>query len=77
MFLRPDNETAYPVGPRPEDGLIGTYSAALQQGAWSGKYSRIEVKSKCALIAAPSLHESGVQYQWLPGWPGEAGRDRR
>ena len=41
--------------------------ALLKQGPWSAAYPRIEVKTKQMIIAAPSVHESGVRYQWRPG----------
>ena len=49
---------------------------ALKQGSWSDKYPNIEVKSRCALTVAPSVHyRSGRLAQWRadgeagPGWP--------
>jgi hypothetical protein len=46
---------------RPQD------ETAIRQGPWSGSYPNIDVKSNGTLMASPSLHASGRQYQWAPG----------
>ena len=41
----------------------------LRNGAWSAEFPAIEVKGKQIIMAAPSVHENGVRYQWQPGPP--------
>jgi hypothetical protein len=49
----------------------GIADELLRNGAWSEQFPKIEVKGKQIIVAAPSMHENGVRYQWqaLPGVP--------
>ena len=38
-----------------------------KNGRWSPEYPAIEVKGRQIIVAAPSVHENGVRYQWQPG----------
>lgn len=70
VYRRPDDEEITSVGGQ----LSGTYDIALRQGSWSAGYGDIDVKSKGLIIASPSVHASGRQYQWHRGYPEEITR---